>query len=84
MAEALLAQAQQLINHLSLVDQARLMEYLSSRMEAAILSISSPSTMKSVAQNDPWQAFFKAGDELGSGTIESSETMTSALLVMRR
>jgi len=84
MAEALLVQAQQLINHLSLVDQARLMEYLSSRMEAAILSISSPATMKSVDQDDPWQEFFKAGDALGSNTPERSATMTSALLVMRR
>lgn len=84
MAEALLAQAQQLINRLSLVDQARLMEYLSSRMEAAILSISSPSTMKSVDQDDPWQVFFKAGDALGNNNPERSETMTSALLAMRR
>ena len=84
MAEALLAQAQQLINHLSLVDQARLMEYLSSRMEAAILSIASPATMKSVDQDDPWKEFFKAGDALGSNTPERSGTMTSALLATRR
>jgi len=82
MAEALLAQAQQLINRLSLLDQARLMEYLSSRMEAAILAASSPST--TVEQDDPWQAFFKAGDALESNAQESSETMTSALLAMRR
>jgi len=85
MAEALLAQAQQLINHLSLVDQARLMEYLSSRMEAAILSISSSSATKNVDQDDdPWQKFFKVGDELGHNNSASSETMTSALLAMRR
>jgi hypothetical protein len=52
MSEALLAQAQQLINYLSLVDQARLMEYLSSRMESAILSIASSSAMKSVDHDD--------------------------------
>jgi hypothetical protein len=84
MAEALLTQAQQLINHLSLLDQARLMEYLSSRMEAAILSISSPSMMKGVEQDDPWRAFFKVGDELVSNNPERSETMTSALFAMRR
>jgi hypothetical protein len=84
MAEALLAQAQQLINHLSLVDQARLMEYLSSRMEAAILSISSTSTMKNVDQDDPWREFFRIGDDLASNAQERSGMMTSALLAMRR
>ena len=84
MAEALLAQAQQLINRLSLLDQARLMEYLSSRMEAAILAASSPATTKSVTQDDPWGEFFKAGDDLAGNTPEGMETMTSALLAMRR
>jgi hypothetical protein len=84
MTEALLAQAQQLINHLSLVDQARLMEYLSSRMEAAILSIASSSTVKSIDHDDPWREFFKAGDNLGNDTPERPETMTAALLAMRR
>ena len=84
MAEALIAQAQQLINRLSLLDQARLMEYLSSRMEAAILSASLPVTMKSIDQHDPWREFFKAGDDLMRNTPERSETMTSALLEMRR
>ena len=82
MAEALLTQAQQLINRLSLLDQARLMEYLSSRMEAAILAAASRST--TVEQDDPWGEFFKAGDALESNAPERSETMTSALLAMRR
>ena len=85
MAEALLAQAQQLINRLSLLDQARLMEYLSFRMEVAILSASLPATTKSVDEDDPWQEFFKAGDDLvDNNAPERSETMTSALLAMRR
>ena len=84
MAEALLAQAQQLINRLSLLDQARLMEYLSSRMEAAILAASSPATTKSVEQDDPWREFFKAGDALANNIPEGTQTMTSALLAMRR
>ena len=84
MPEPLLAQAQQLINRLSLVDQARLMEYLSSCIEAAILAASSPSTTKSLEQDDPWGELFRAGDDLGSNPPERAETMTSALLAMRR
>ncbi len=85
MTEVLLAQAQQLVNRLSLLDQARLMEYLSFRIEATIVSTSSSSSMvKNVEQDDPWEEFFKAGDVLMSNAPERMETMTSALLAMRR
>ena len=60
------------------------MEYLSSRMEAAILAASSPATTKSVEQDDPWGELFKAGDALASDAPEGTETMPSALLAMRR
>jgi len=53
-------------------------------MEAAILSVSSSAMTKNVEQDDPWGEFFKIGDALANNTPEGTETMTSALLAMRR
>ena len=84
MAETLFIQVQHLIDRLTPHDQVRLMEYISSRIEKVISSISSTSTVKAIERDEAWADFFRIGDELLENDLPKSDTLTSTLLSMRR
>ena len=84
MAETQLMKVQHLIDRLTPIDQVRLMEYLSLRIEKVISSITNPSNVKTVPQNDAWTDFFTIGNELMQSDVPKSSTLTSTLLSMRR
>ena len=84
MAETLFIQVQYLIDRLTPHDQVRLMEYISSRIEKVISSISSTSTVKAIERDEAWADFFRIGDELLENDLPKSDTLTSTLLSMRR
>jgi hypothetical protein len=84
MAEPSFLQVQNLIDRLTPLDQVRLMEYISLRIEKVISAISSPTTDQAAERDDAWVDFFRIGDELLKGELPKSDTLTSTLLSMRR
>ncbi len=82
--EPSIAQVQHLVDKLSPIDQAHLLEYLSTRIAKADFSISSSTNVKSTGRGAAWDEFFRVGDELLKGDKPKSETLTSTLLSMRR
>ncbi len=84
MSEMLFIQIQHMIDRLTPLDQVKLMEYISSRVERVISSISPPTIVKAIESDEAWTNFFKIGDELLKCDMPESESMTSTLLSMRR
>ena len=75
MADPKLIQVQNLIDHLSPLDQVRLMEYISARIEKIISSDEGEKA---------WSDFFRIGGEIMKSDVPKSATLTSTLLSMRR
>lgn len=77
-------QAQSLVAQLSLPDQARLLEYLSGRLARIVSADTFAPGSLNAAPTTGWEAFFQVGDELMHTDRPDSETLTAALLAMRR
>ncbi len=84
MNNSTLEQAQQLADHLTPLDQVRLLAYLTSRI-ARIVEAVYPA-MSTADPNDTmaWKEFFQIGDELAASDTLESQTLTAAVLMMRR
>jgi len=84
MAESTLEQVQRLVDQLSPHDQARLLAYLALRIAHVVTS--TPPTASVTAQGTPeaWEEFFRLGDALAASDTPASETLTAAVLAMRR
>ena len=83
MSNAVYLQAQHLIENLSPPDQARLLTYLSCRL-TQLLAAQSVVVPTSVAPGMAWQEFFRVGDNIMRSDRPESETLTAAVLAMRR
>jgi hypothetical protein len=84
MADNKLAQAQQLVDQLTPQDQVRLLAYLTTRL-AQVVSVLSPTTGESpLGSADVWETFFQLGDTLTATDTPERETLTAAVLAMRR
>lgn len=77
-----LDQAQRLVDQLTPVDQVRLLAYVASRV-ALKFPASSPSSEQPEAV-DVWQKFFELGEELTATDTSECDTLTEAVLAMRR
>ena len=84
MADPKLIQVQNLIDHLSPLDQVRLMEYISARIEKIISTMSTPEIITSDEGEKAWSDFFRIGGEIMKSDVPKSATLTSTLLSMRR
>jgi hypothetical protein len=77
-----LAEVQRLVDELSPLEQVRLLEYLAPRIGRAVASMAALESGSEQAAT--WAQFFRIGDRLASGDRPGSETLTAALLAMRR
>ena len=84
MANAAYLQAQHLIENLSPPDQARLLTYLSCRLTQLLSAQSVLVAPTAAAPETAWQEFFRAGDNIMRSDRPESETLTAAVLAMRR
>jgi hypothetical protein len=81
---ATLEQVQQLVDQLTLLEQVRLLEYLTPRLVHAIANTRAPQSAAKSARTDAWQEFFSIGDALNATDKPSMDTVTATLLAMRR
>ena len=84
MAENKLAQAQQLVDQLTPYDQVRLLAYLTTRLAQVVSAL--PPTLGGTSPEpaDVWETFFELGNMLAATDTPERETLTAAVLAMRR
>lgn len=84
MAMNTLEQIQELVNQLSLVDQVRLLDYLTPRIVQTIESTQQYEPAKMTDLSAAWSEFFRIGDAIAAIKSPQSETLTAAVTTMRR
>jgi hypothetical protein len=84
MADTVLAQAQQLVDQLTPHDQVRLLAYLTTRIARVVTAL--PPTPRGIPPetSDTWETFFQLGEILTATDTPGRETLTAAVLAMRR
>jgi len=82
MLESTLTQAQRLVDQLTPYDQLQLLAYLASRLAQVVPA--RPSAPSGPEAADAWAAFFQLGEELAATDTPECETLTNAVLAMRR
>jgi hypothetical protein len=80
MPSATLADIQRLVDELTPLDQVRLLEHVLARIAAVVAA--APSTERAGAE--AWDRFFQIGDALATTGSADAETLTAAVLTMRR
>jgi hypothetical protein len=82
MLESTLNQAQRLVDQLTPSEQVRLLTYLASRLAQVVpTQLPAPSAPKAATA---WETFFQLGEELAATDTPEYETLTTAVLAMRR
>ena len=84
MAKSTLDQVQHLVEQLSPHDQARLLASLALRMAHVVTSTLPPTSVTPQGTAEAWEAFFRLGDALAASDTPTSDTLTAAVLAMRR
>ena len=84
MAESTLDQVQRLVEQLSPHEQAHLLASLALRMVQVVTSTSPHASVTSLETAAAWEEFFRLGDALATSDTPASETLTAAVLAMRR
>jgi hypothetical protein len=84
MAESTLDQVQRLVAQLSLHEQAHLLAFLALRMAQMVTATSHPAASTSPESAPAWEEFFRLGDALAASDTPATETLTAAVLAMRR
>jgi hypothetical protein len=86
MAESTLHQVQRLVEQLSPHEQAHLLASLALRMAQVVTAISSPASASVTPREtaEAWEEFFRLGDALAASDTPAAETLTAAVLAMRR
>ncbi len=84
MTDNTLAQAQQLVDQLTPHDQVRLLAYLTTRLAQVVTALPPIPGGTSVKTSDAWETFFQLGDTLAATDTPERETLTAAVLAMRR
>ena len=82
MAESTLHQVQRLVEQLSPYEQAHLLASLALRMAQVVTS--SPPAVTPPEPAEAWEEFFRLGDALAASDTPAAETLTAAVLAMRR
>jgi hypothetical protein len=80
MPTATLADVQRLVDELTPLDQVRLLEHVLARIAAVVAA--APSTQR--AGTAAWDRFFQIGDALAATGSTEAESLTAAVLTMRR
>jgi hypothetical protein len=84
MADNHLAQAQQLVDQLTPQEQVRLLAYLTTRLAQVVTTLPPPPGGAPPEPTDVWETFFQLGDMLVATDTPERETLTAAVLAMRR
>ena len=84
MAENTLNQVQRLVEQLSPHEQAHLLAFLALRMAQVVTATALPASVTSPETAEAWEALFRLGDALAASDTPASETLTAAVLAMRR
>lgn len=71
---------QQLVDRLTATEQAQLLAYLAPKLAGALVKNEAPVS----SQPTTWEEFFAAGDALQNDRQASGQSMTEAILSMRR
>lgn len=82
MSAVTLDQIQRLIDQLTPLEQIRLLEYLTPRIEH-VIAAKQPSPRKP-ASAEAWRTFFHLGDALAASDRPDAPTLTQSVLTMRR
>ena len=84
MAEGTLHQIQRLVEQLSPSEQAHLLVFLALRLAQVVTSTSSPAAITPSEPAAAWEEFFCFGDVFVVSDTPGAETLTAAVLAMRR
>ena len=84
MAESTLHQVQRLVEQLSLYEQAHLLASLALRLAQVVTSPSPPAAVTPSEPAAAWEEFFRLGDALAASDTPGADTLTAAVLAMRR
>jgi hypothetical protein len=84
MAESTLDQIQRLLEQLSPHEQAYLLASLALRMAQVVTATSLPASSAPPESAAAWEEFFRLGDALAASDTPATETLTAAVLAMRR
>ena len=84
MAENTLDQVQRLVEQLSPHEQAHLLASLALRMAQVVTATSHSASITPPETAAAWEEFFRLGDALAASDTLASETLTAAVLAMRR
>jgi hypothetical protein len=84
MAENTLNQVQRLVEQLSPHEQAHLLAFLALRMAQVVTATAPPVSYTPPEAAEAWEEFFRLGDALAASDTPASETLTAAVLAMRR
>jgi hypothetical protein len=84
MAEATLDQVQRMVDALSPIEQVRLLEYLTPRIARAVEASQTTATVAPPSSTDAWTEFFRIGDTIGAADTGTMDSLTVAVLSMRR
>jgi hypothetical protein len=84
MAESTLDQVQRLVAQLSPHEQAHLLASLALRMAQVVTATSHPASSTPPETAAAWEEFFRLGDALAASDTPATETLTAAVLTMRR
>jgi hypothetical protein len=90
MAAPTLEEVQRVAEQLSTADQARLLEYLAPRIVQALASTQAggnqepPKPESRDAHTEAWRRFVRIGEAIAASAPPDAESMTAAVLKMRR
>ena len=84
MAENTLNQVQRLVEQLSPHEQAHLLAFLALRMAQVVTATSPLASSTPLETAAAWEEFFRLGDALAASDTPAAETLTAAVLAMRR
>jgi hypothetical protein len=73
-----------LADHLTPLGQVRLLAYLTSRIARIVESVYPAMPISDPNDTMAWKEFFRIGDELAASDTLESQTLTAAVLMMRR
>ncbi len=84
MGNSSLKQVQRLVDHLTPLDQVRLLAYLTTRIARVVESMHPAATTSTSDNITTWEEFFHIGDALAASDTPESQTLTEAIFTMRR
>jgi hypothetical protein len=84
MADNILVRAQQLVDQLTPHDQVRLLAYLTTRLAQVVSALPPTPGTTPPEPAEIWETFFQLGETLAATDTPERETLTAAVLAMRR